>query len=424
MKQTQLFTKTRREDPKDETSINAKLLIKGGFIHKEMAGVYSFLPLGLIVLNKIINIIREEMQNIGAEEVWLSSLQDPEIWKKTNRWDETVVDSWLKTKISGGAEVGLALTHEEPLTRLLKSHINSYKDLPKYIFQFQTKFRNEVRAQGGLLRTREFLMKDMYSFNINTAEQDDFYENKAISAYKNIFARVGLGDKTYLTFASGGIFAKYSHEFQTVCEAGEDTIFISAEKKIAINKEVLNLESLKEVFSEPDMSNESYETHKANLIQEKAVEVGNIFRFGSKYSKPLGLTFKDSTGKEMEVLGGSYGIGVPRLMGVVCEIYNDKNGIIWPESIAPFKYHILCDTNHKEAVYQSNLLYDNLKSNGVSVLLDDREETIPTKIYDADLIGCPYRVIVSPRSLSTGGVELKNRKETKGRIVSLQSIVK
>jgi prolyl-tRNA synthetase len=296
MRQSQLFTKTRKESPADEVSKNAQLLIKAGFIYKEMAGVYAMLPLGLITLNKIINIIREEMNLLGGQEVSLTALQDKELWEKTNRWSDEVVDNWFKTKLKNETEVGLGFTHEEPLTKLMTEQVSSYRDLPKFVYQFQTKFRNETRAKSGVMRTREFIMKDLYSFSKDKAEHDEFYE-KAKHAYLKIFDRIGLGDKTYLTFASGGVFSKYSHEFQTLTDAGEDIIYVNDDKKIAINKEVY----IDEVINEMGVGN--------NFEEKKAVEVGNIFTLGTRFSEPLGLNYKNESGEETPVFMGSYGIG-------------------------------------------------------------------------------------------------------------------
>ena len=235
MRQSQIFTKTRREAPSDEVSKNAQLLIRAGFINKEMAGVYDFLPLGLRVLNKIIGIIREEMNVIGGQELFLTTLQEPALWQKTGRWSDNTIDVWFKTKLKSGSDMGLATTHEEPLTQLMKGHISSYKDLPKYAYQFQTKFRNELRAKSGILRSREFIMKDLYSFSRNEEEFRKFYEECA-AAYLKIFDRAGIGGKTYRTFASGGSFSKFSDEFQTACAAGEDTIYIHEGPKLSLNK--------------------------------------------------------------------------------------------------------------------------------------------------------------------------------------------
>jgi prolyl-tRNA synthetase len=238
MRQSKLFTKTRREAPADEVAKNAQLLIRAGYVHKEMAGVYDYLPLGLLTLNKIINIIREEMNAIGGEEVLLSTLQDPEAWKKSGRWDDEVVDVWFKTQLKNGSELGLGNTHEEALTVLMAGHTASYKDLPRYVYQFQNKFRNETRAKSGIMRSREFIMKDLYSFSKNENEHIAFYE-KVSEAYERVFKRAGIGEKTFKTFASGGSFSKFSHEFQTVCDAGEDTIYINQEHNIAITKRFL-----------------------------------------------------------------------------------------------------------------------------------------------------------------------------------------
>ena len=328
MKQSHLFTKTQKEAPKDEVSKNAQLLIRAGFINKEMAGVYSFLPLGLRVLNNIINIIREEMNAIGGQEMILSSLQDPVLWSKTNRWEEC--DSvWFKTKLSKGSDIGFAFTHEEPLTQLLTEHISSYKDLPKYIYQFQTKFRNEVRAKSGIMRTREFIMKDLYSFNKDEEGFRKFYEECA-TAYINIFNRLGIGDKTYRTFASGGSFSKFSDEFQTISDAGEDIIYINEETGTALNKEVNTDEVIKELGWEG-----------IKLREEKAIEVGNIFPLGTKFSDAIGLTYKNEDGENIPIVMGSYGIGPARAMGTVAELLSDEKGLVWPESIAPFKIHLL-----------------------------------------------------------------------------------
>src|SRR3989344_4235071 len=289
MRQSQLFTKTRKEAPSDEVSKNAQLLIRAGFIHKEMAGVYDYLPLGLRVINNLRKIIGEEMQSIGSQEVSLSTLQDPEIWKATDRWDDEKVDVWFKTKLKNDTELGLGCTHEEPMTRMMKDHVGSYRDLPRYTHQFQTKFRNELRAKSGIMRGREFLMKDMYSFNRTQEELDAFYE-QAIQAYKNVYERVGIGDKTYLTFASGGMFSKYSHEFQTICDAGEDQIYIDDDKGIAVNSEVMKDEILASLGIKRD-----------TLRTAKAIEVGNIFKYGTRYTSELGVRYKDDVGEEQTV---------------------------------------------------------------------------------------------------------------------------
>lgn len=392
MKQSNLFTKTQKEAPKDEVSKNARLLIRAGFINKEMAGVYSFLPLGLRVLNNIISIIREEMDAIGGQEMILSSLQDPALWSKTNRWDECD-DVWFKTKLSGGSDIGLAFTHEEPLTRILIEHISSYKDLPKYIYQFQTKFRNEARAKSGIMRTREFIMKDLYSFNRDEEGFREFYE-KCASAYIRIFNRLGIGDKTYRTFSSGGSFSKFSDEFQTISDAGEDIIYINEETGTAINKEINNGEVIKELGWEG-----------IKLREEKAIEVGNIFPLGTKFSDAIGLNYKNEKGESVPVIMGSYGIGPARAMGTVAELLSDEKGLVWPESIAPFKIHLLSLDQDEKAL----LLYKKLSDAGVEVLYDDRDVRAGEKFADSDLIGIPTRVVVSKKTQEEGKVEKTDR---------------
>jgi prolyl-tRNA synthetase len=403
MRQSHLFTKTRKEAPADEVSKNAQLLIKAGFIHKEMAGAYAMLPLGIRVVQKISDIIREEMNTIGGLEMQSTALQRKEIWDTTNRWDDGVVDNWFKTKLKSDTELGLAFTHEEPMTAMMKNFIHSYKDLPAYPYDIRTVFRNEMRAKSGMIRGREFFWKALYSFSRDQAEHDAFYE-KITESYLNVFKRVGLGDVTYKTFASGGTFSKYSHEFQTICEAGEDIVYVSKEKNIAVNKEVYT----DEVLADLGLS-------KDDLAPEKAVEVGNIFSLGNKFSEPLELHYMDTDGKSVPVYMGSYGIGITRLMGVIAEIFSDECGLLWPESVAPFQVHLIGLGN---AMDQANDLYKKLTSQGIEVLFDDRDNGAGAKFADADLIGIPYRVVISEKSLEKGGLEFKKRNETDARIIS------
>jgi prolyl-tRNA synthetase len=404
MLQSQLFTKTRKEAPKDEVSKNAQLLIKGGFINKEMAGVYSFLPLGLRVLNKICNIIREEMNTIGGQELFLTSLQNKETWEKSGRFDDKVMDVWFKTKLKNDTELGLAPTHEEPLTALMKNHIRSYKDLPVYPYQIQTKFRNETRAKSGIMRGREFLMKDLYSFSKDEAEHQAFYD-KAKVAYKNVYDRVGLGDKTYITFASGGSFSKYSHEFQTVSEAGEDVIYVCDKCHVAVNKELIA-----EQKTCPDCGNDK-------LKEEKAIEVGNIFSLGTKFSDAFDLTYPDQDGKKQTVVMGSYGIGPSRLMGTVVECLSDEVGIVWPKSIAPFAVHLLDISLSEKSKKATADLYAQLQKAGIEVLCDDREARAGEKFADADLLGLPTRIIISDKNIEKGELEVKDRKTGKVEMI-------
>lgn len=399
MRQSHLFTKTRKEAPKDEVSKNAQLLIRAGYIHKEMAGVYSYLPLGLRVFNKIVAIIREEMNKIGGQEITLTALQNPDVWKKTGRWDDTMIDVWFKTELKAGGETGLGTTHEEPLTALMTEYISSYKDLPAYIYQFQTKFRNELRAKSGIMRTREFVMKDLYSFSKNEEEFREFYE-KCAKAYEHVFARAGIGDRTYRTFASGGSFSKFSDEYQMLCDAGEDIIHVHKEKKIAVNKEVYNGDVLKELGLD-----------KTDLTEEKTIEVGNIFPLGTRFSDAFGLTYKDERGADIPVVMGSYGIGPGRLMGAIVEALADEKGIVWPESIAPFAVHLVAlNTENDEIRDYADGIYNSLLKCGVEVLYDNRLLRAGEKFADSDLLGIPYRVVVSEKTKEQNAFEVVGRK--------------
>ena len=402
MLQSQLFTRTRKDAPKDEISRNAELLIRAGYIHKELAGAYAYLPLGLRVFKKIEDIIREEMNALGGQEVLMTALQDKHVWEKSGRWSDEVLDVWFKTALKNGNEVGLATTHEEPLTALLTEYVASYRDLPFSVYQFQTKFRNELRAKSGILRGREFLMKDLYSFSKTLKEHEAFY-NKVKEAYHKIFKRVGIGDITYLTSASGGSFSKFSHEFQTLTLAGEDIIYITdGKKKEATNKELGLQEGLKE---------------------EKAVEVGNIFTLGTKYSEALGLSYKDEAGETKPVIMGSYGIGVGRLMGTIAEVLSDENGLIWPRSVAPFQAHLLIVSEDKKVRGLADELYQTLEANGIETLYDDRDVRAGEKFADADLIGIPQRIVVGNKTVEAKLFELKDRATGKTEEFSLEHLL-
>ncbi len=399
MKQSALFTKTRKEAPADEVAKNAKLLIRAGYIHKEMAGVYSFLPLGVRVINNIAKIIREEMNALGGVELHLTALQDREVWEKSGRWSDEVVDNWFKTKLKSGTEVGLGFTQEEPLTKILSEHINSYKDLPKYVYQIQTKFRNEARAKSGILRGREFLMKDLYSFSRTDKEHEDFYE-RSKTAYTSVFTRAGIGAETYLTYASGGTFSKYSHEFQTLTSAGEDTIHICDVCHVAVNEEIS-----KDVSTCPACNGKLSRT-------EKAVEVGNIFPLGTKYASLLGLSYAGEGGEKKPVVMGSYGIGLGRLMGTIVEVFADEKGIVWPKSVAPFAVHLvsIVGKNGEAVTSEADALYKTLNEKGIEVLYDDRDLRPGEKFADSDLIGIPTRVVISEKTMKEGKLEVKDRK--------------
>ncbi len=410
MRQSQLFTRTRKENPADEVAKNAQLLIRGGFIHKEMAGAYDWLPLGLRVVSNIKKIVAEEMEAIGSQELIMTALQNKEVWEKTGRWDDEKVDIWFKTALKNGTEVGLGWSHEEPIVEMMKSYITSYQDLPVYVHQFQTKLRNEVRAKSGVMRGREFVMKDMYSFCASEEAHTDFYK-KATDAYLQVCKRLGLGDITYVTSASGGAFTdNFSHEFQTICEAGEDAIYVHKKDNYAVNEEIFTDATLAKLGAQKD-----------DFEMKKAAEVGNIFTFGTEKCEQMGLAFTDAEGKKQPVYLGSYGVGVTRLVGVIVEIFSDDKGIVWPKSIAPFQVHLVA---FGEDMTEAETLYKKLVDSGVEVLFDDRSGVQPgEKFADADLLGMPLRVVVSKRSLENGGAEIKKRTETESVIVALNEVV-
>jgi prolyl-tRNA synthetase len=402
MLQSKLFSKTKREISK-ERAVSAKLLIRGGFIEKLASGIYNFLPLGFLVLKKIERIIREEMKRIGGQEILMAALHPKELWKKTERW-EKMTDLYKIRE--NGLQFALGPTHEEVITPLAKKYISSYKDLPVFLFQIQTKFRKELRPKGGLLRTKEFLMKDLYSFHATKEDLDSYYE-KVKEAYFRIYERCNIKEKTYLTFASGGTFSKFSHEFQTVCDSGEDTIFICQKCKQAINKEIKP-----QTKSCPNCGSKRFK-------KEKAIEVGNIFKLMTKFSKPFELTFLDKEGKRKYVLMGCYGIGLGRLMATIVEVNHDKKGIIWPKEVAPFLIHLIPIGKVKKI---SDKIYKNL-SKKFEVLYDDREKPSPgEKFYDSDLIGIPIRIVASEKTLKKNSVEIKLRKEKKVKLVKIKSL--
>ena len=401
MKLSQSFVKTVKTTPGDEVSESAKLLLRAGYIYKEMAGVYDYLPLGMRTLEKIIQVIREEMNALGGQELRMTSLQPRDSWEASGRWSDDVMDVWFKTKLNAGGEVGLGATHEEPLTHLMKTYISSYKDLPVYAYQFQTKFRNELRAKSGIMRTREFMMKDLYSFSKDREEHEEFYE-KCAESYKRIFNRLGIGNDTFRTVASGGAFSKYSDDFQTLCEVGEDIIYLDREKGIAVNEEVYNDEVLADLGLD-----------KSKLEQCKAAEVGNIFTLGYRFSDALDLTYNDAEGKRQKVFMGSYGIGPSRVMGVIAEKLSDKDGLVWPEEIAPYKYYIIGIGEKGEKI--ANELHDMAPED---IILDDRKNARNgEKFADADLMGIPYSVVISDKTLAEDKLELKTR--TNGETVLL-----
>lgn len=406
MLQSHLFTKTSKEAPKDEESINARFLIRAGFIDKLMAGVYTFLPLGWRVLNKIENIVREEMNKIGGQEILMPALHPKENWEKTSRWQ--TFDALYKLK-ANGSEFALGPTHEEILYPLLTHHISSYKDLPAFIYQVQTKFRNEPRAKSGLLRGREFRMKDFYSFHANNQERDKYYE-LVKNAYLKTFKKIGLD--VVSTQASGGTFSELSLEFQVITDNGEDTIFICDKCKLAINKEIVKIERPKC----PQCNN--------NTIEKRGIEVGNIFPLKEKYAQDFNLVFRDRDGQSKLVSVGCYGLGTSRVMGAIVEISHDKNGIIWPKQVAPFDIHLLAISENERIKKEAEKLHQKLEKQGLEVLYDDRDLTAGEKFADADLIGIPLRMVISKKSLAKKSIEIKKRGEEKIRLVKLDKLKK
>jgi prolyl-tRNA synthetase len=374
-----------------------------------MAGVYAYLPLGLRVLENIKRIVREEMNAVGGQELIMTNLQRPETWQITTRWDDEVVDVWFKTKLQDGQELGLAWSHEEPIMLMMQKYVQSYKDLPTSVYQFQTKLRNELRAKSGIMRGREFVMKDMYSLHASAEDLDTYY-NQVIEAYKRVYDRLGLGADTFVTFASGGAFTKFSQEFQTICDAGEDILYIHRGKNIAVNEEVLD-DAIQELGID-----------KSELEKVKSAEVGNIFNFGTEKAESMGVYFTDQDGQQKPIYLASYGIGVTRVMGVIAEKFSDEHGLVWPEAVAPFQVYLARLGMEEQVVAAADKLYDELTEAGVDVLYDDRDARPGEKFADADLLGIPHRVVVSVRSLEQAGFEYKKRTEADSSMLPGESL--
>lgn len=410
MRLSELFTKTRKEAPAEETSRNAQLLIRAGYVYKVMAGVYAYTPLGLRVLENIKQIVREEMNNVGGQELIMTNLQHKDTWEKTGRWDDQAVDVWFKTKLQDGTELGLAWSHEEAIMEMMQQYVTSYKDLPQSVYQFQTKLRNELRAKSGIMRGREFVMKDMYSLHVSSADCDAYYD-KVIEAYKRCFERFGIGDTTYITFASGGAFTKFSHEFQTICEAGEDVLYVNDDRSIAVNEEVLD-DATKEIGVD-----------KSSLKPVTSAEVGNIFKFGTEKSEKMGIYYTDEQGQQKPIYLASYGIGITRVMGVIVEKTADEKGLVWPEAIAPAKIYLASLGNIPSVVSAADEIYQKLTDEGVLVLYDDRDERAGTKFADADLMGIPYRIVVSEKTVASGKHEVKARTSSETSLQTTDEIV-
>ena len=408
MRLSKNFTRTTKQAPADEVARNAQLLIRAGFVFKTMAGVYSYTPLGLRVLENIKQIVREEMNAIGSQELIMSTLQRKELWQETGRWSDELVDVWFKSTLQDGTDVGFGWTHEEPIVELLRSYLKSYKDLPISVYQFQNKLRNELRAKSGIMRGREFIMKDMYS--VHAAKEDlDAYYDQVIEAYKRCYDRFGIGNDTYVTFASGGAFTKFSHEFQTICEAGEDYIYLHRGKNIAVNEEVLD-DAVKELGIK-----------RNELEKVKTAEVGNIFNFGTQKSEEMNLVFTGSDGMQHYAYMGSYGIGITRVMGVIVEKFADEKGLIWPENIAPARVYLVQIGEKSRTA--ADELYEALGAQGVEVLYDERDERPGVKFADAELMGIPLRVTVSDRLLDGKNWEVAMRASGERQLLTTDELL-
>ena len=411
MYQSKLLSKTSREAPADEVSVNAKLLTRGGFIDKLASGIYSYLPLGFLVLKKIEGIIRDEMNALGGQELLLPALQPKENWEVTGRWKDPGREVMFQFHGRGEREYGLGWTHEEIVTPLAKRFVHSYKDLPCAVYQIQNKFRDEPRAKSGLLRGREFMMKDMYSFHASEADFEQFYA-KAQGAYGNIFKRMRLDAR--LTQASGGAFSKYSHEFQVPTPAGEDIIISCAACGFSQNREITKLQA-----------GEKCPECKNTVDAVRAIEVGNIFPLKTRFSQAFHFTYKDEQGKDQPILMGCYGIGLGRALGAAVEVHHDEHGIIWPESITPYAAHLIMLQSARPVRAVADKLYAALQKEEITLLYDDREDaSVGEKLADADLIGIPLRIIVSEKTIAAESVELKLRAEKNVEFIKLKELSK
>jgi len=405
MKQSKYFIKTLKQPPKDDISKNAQLLIQAGYLDKLMSGVYTFLPLGWRVIKKIEQIIRNEMNSVGGQEIFMPALHPIENYIKTKRNN---IDVLFHLESVDGKKLVLGQSHEEVIVPLVKQYIQSYKNLPLYLYQIQTKFRNELRAKSGILRVREFIMKDLYSFHKDESDFDKYYK-KMLQSYHNIFKMLGIGNQTYLTYASGGTFSKFSHEFQTITSAGEDIIHLCKNCKVAINNEIINKQKT------------CPKCKQTNFTKQKAIEVGNIFPLKTKFSDAFKLLFTDEDGNKKPVVMGCYGIGLGRLMGTIVEIHNDDNGIIWPASVTPFDAHLICLGDKQEVKKRADTIYQTLQKNGFDILYDERNESAGKKLKDADLIGITVRLLISDK---TGDkIEFKYRSENKLKNISLTNLI-
>ena len=407
MKQSQLFYKTKKQIPKETETISHKLLLKGDFIEQTASGIYSFLPLGWRVHKKIEQIIREEMNAINGQEVFLPVLQPKSLWEETGRW-KSFIPPLFKFKDRHNKELALGPTHEEIMTDLARKRIQSYKNLPFYLYQIQNKFRNEMRSTGGLLRVREFIMKDLYSFHTDEEDLLSYYK-KVEKAYLKIFKRCGL--KAIPAEAeSGSIGGSISHEFAILAKDGESKIFLCPKCGWAIT-------------SEKKGKDNKCLRCKSTLEKMACIEASHSFNLGTKYSQTMGALFIDKNGKKKPIVMGCYGLGLGRLMAAIIELHHDENGIIWPKEVAPFNVHLIAIENNKRVKTQAENLYTNLQKNNLEVLYDDREETAGVKFVEADLIGVPLRIVVSEKTLQKGSVEIKKRDEGRIKLVKIKEVL-
>jgi prolyl-tRNA synthetase len=432
MKMSQLPIKTLRDSPSDETSKNAQLLIRAGYVFKNMAGAYSYLPFGYRSLNKIEHIVRKHMNSIGSQELYMASLQPKEWWMQAGIWEHDKNDALFHLPSGNlpGTEYALASTHESNLSNIVKQYISSWKDLPLFdkgtnqwpvsLYQIQTKFRDEMRAKAGLMRGREFRMKDMYDFHRTEESQKSYFE-VITQTYLNCFSELGL--TAYAVDASGGMFTKkLSREFQVICSVGEDEIMYSPSTGFAANVEVFD--QALEAWVAKGMEKPS------DLKKDVSVEVGNIFDLGDHYTKSFEITYTDENNQKQYPLMGCHGIGTSRLLGVMTELFSDEKGLVFPESVAPFKYHIITHFGKKDEesmIKQVQTLANDLYiKHADNVLLDDRDESkagFGQKMSDAELIGCPTIIIITPRNVSQGMVEIKDRKTGVSELVPVQDLL-
>lgn len=409
MRFSQSFINTLRSDPKDETATNAKLLLRAGFVDKLMAGSYSLLPLGWRVYQKIEQIVREEMNALGSQEILMPLLHPKDVWNETGRWsDPHVKEIMYQFKTADDKEFGLSFTHEEVFLDIVRKYSLSYKNLPIRLYQFSTKFRNEPRAKSGLLRGREFMMKDLYSLHSSQESLDEFYW-QVKDAYLKAYARIGLKDVKVVE-ASGGVFTSgHTHEFQILHPVGEDTTYYCVKCDWAQNKEI-----------HQGKVGERCPQCSGQIESASSVEVGNIFRFGTVYSEKMKVNFKDAAGESQPMYLGSYGIGMSRCLGMLAEIFNDDKGLVWPESISPFKIHLVSLGSSKD---RAEKIYKELSDSNLEILWDDRDESAGVKLADADLIGIPYRVVVSEKTLAQHSVELKKRDSDKTELIKPDQLI-